>query len=77
MAAARSDDKAAKLLKCDGCKSVLYYSEACQRAHWPEHKRVCRRLQRKNAANAVPTATIAREEGEVNPPLTSPSAPTP
>lgn len=27
--------------KCSRCRSVYYCSEACQRAHWQQHKKVC------------------------------------
>jgi hypothetical protein len=30
-----------KLQSCSRCNRVFYCSKACQRAHWPDHKRVC------------------------------------
>lgn len=30
------------LKKCARCKHVMYCGEPCQRAHWLEHKKVCR-----------------------------------
>ena len=32
-----------KLKKCTGCYLVRYCSIKCQRGHWPQHKRVCRK----------------------------------
>ena len=33
-----------KLLKCSRCKVATYCSATCQRAHWAEHKKVCKKL---------------------------------
>jgi hypothetical protein len=30
-----------KLQLCGGCRAVHYCGAGCQRAHWPEHRRVC------------------------------------
>ncbi len=38
------------LLRCGGCGTVRYCSEACCKAHWREHKPACRRLQAEAAA---------------------------
>jgi len=32
-----------KLQHCSGCRSVYYCDAACQRAHWPSHKPVCKK----------------------------------
>jgi hypothetical protein len=34
-----------KLLECSGCRTVCYCGKACQKADWPVHKPVCKRLQ--------------------------------
>ena len=31
--------------RCAGCKVACYCSEACQKAHWKEHRGACKRLQ--------------------------------
>merc|ERR1712167_264861 len=36
---------ARKLLKCKGCKLVLYCSKACQKTHWKAHKTACKSMQ--------------------------------
>ncbi|KDQ13824.1 hypothetical protein BOTBODRAFT_361666 [Botryobasidium botryosum FD-172 SS1] len=33
------------LMQCSSCKKVAYCSKECQRAHWPAHKKNCKRLQ--------------------------------
>jgi hypothetical protein len=33
-----------KLLKCSGCRTTLYCSVECQRAHWKTHKPDCKRI---------------------------------
>ena len=41
------------LRKCGGCHTVRYCSQECCRAHWPEHRAECRRLQAEAAAKAL------------------------
>jgi hypothetical protein len=33
-----------KLLKCSGCRTTLYCSVECQKAHWKTHKPDCKRI---------------------------------
>ena len=33
-----------KILYCSGCDQVCYCSRACQKAHWKEHKEICREV---------------------------------
>lgn len=37
-------EKHGKLYHCIGCKLGLYCSHECQKAHWKEHKQVCKEL---------------------------------
>lgn len=39
-----------RLNRCAGCGSVRYCSVACQAAHWPEHRRQCRRVRAQRVA---------------------------
>ncbi|PRW39186.1 histone lysine methyltransferase Set6 [Chlorella sorokiniana] len=41
------------LRRCGGCGTVRYCGVACSKAHWPEHKAECRRLQAAAAAAAA------------------------
>ena len=34
-----------KLKKCSGCHTVRYCGADCQRAHWPDHRRTCRKQE--------------------------------
>mmetsp|Transcript_24202 Transcript_24202/g.78243 ORF Transcript_24202/g.78243 Transcript_24202/m.78243 type:complete len:231 (-) Transcript_24202:96-788(-) len=38
--------KAGKLLACGRCREVEYCSLACQKKDWPQHKRVCRKVDK-------------------------------
>lgn len=49
---------------CSRCASVSYCSVACQRAHWPTHKRVCRHLyDAKQASDVAWQAALSEAEG--------------
>jgi hypothetical protein len=37
-----------KHARCGKCKKVHYCSATCQKAHWPEHKLLCRRASSKH-----------------------------
>lgn len=36
----------AKLLTCSRCKSVFYCNSACQKSHWPAHKKDCKKIRK-------------------------------
>lgn len=40
---ANCDDLKEKMPRCGGCMAVRYCSIECQKAHWLEHKKVCRK----------------------------------
>ena len=44
---------------CSGCRTIVYCSTACQKAHWKNHKVLCKEIQRQRAttAKAVPTSS--------------------
>lgn len=46
--------RSGELLKCGKCRSVLYCSVACQRAHWKAHKGVCVPVHTEVAAAGAP-----------------------
>ena len=33
------------LMRCGGCNTFAYCSKQCQTAHWPNHKRDCKRIK--------------------------------
>lgn len=41
------DSEDVTLLKCKGCKTTVYCSRKCQKAHWSLHKPECKRLMTK------------------------------
>lgn len=42
---ASPDCREAGKLKCGGCSTISYCSQACQKKHWPTHKTVCKSLK--------------------------------
>ena len=44
---------AGALRMCAACHTVRYCSTACQRTHWPEHKRACKAAQAKKRGGAA------------------------
>lgn len=51
------------LNRCGGCGTVRYCGEACQAAHWPEHRRQCRRVRAERAAAEAAAAGSSSEAG--------------
>lgn len=41
----RGDKKHDTLLTCGGCRIVAYCNAECQRAHWKQHKKICKQKQ--------------------------------
>jgi hypothetical protein len=39
-----------ELLVCSGCSGIKYCSADCQRAHWKQHRKDCKRVQREQQA---------------------------
>ena len=35
-----------RMFKCSQCRSVLYCNKECQKAHWKDHKKVCKKKSR-------------------------------
>lgn len=56
-----------KLKRCGRCVVVAYCSAAHQQEHWPEHKKICRKLaaQSKEAKHS-PTAAAAQQQGQTS-----------
>ena len=48
---------------CSLCKEVAYCSQSCQRAHWKQHKKACKKIQqqRKQSEAATEHAGAAAE----------------
>ena len=38
-------DEGQRLFRCSGCYTARYCGKACQRADWPKHKKVCKKLK--------------------------------
>jgi hypothetical protein len=43
---------------CDRCKLVKYCTASCQRDHWPNHKKNCKKLSK----SSVPERLLAMDE---------------
>ena len=55
------------LFACGRCKSVYYCSEACNRATWSEHKKVCKRVGEEIPPYRWdPPSTVTRQVWTVN-----------
>ena len=52
MAGGDADEGASNLRPCIVCKSVLYCSRDCKKAHAKQHKKVCARLAQEYAKTA-------------------------
>lgn len=50
--------KGVNLKKCGYCKSVGYCSKECQKAHWPEHKKVCSNLGEQKVRSKMDGLTV-------------------
>lgn len=55
--------KAAQLL-CSRCKAVRYCSRECQKAHWKEHKKVCKAPSNGAQKSAEELAAIEKKKKE-------------
>lgn len=47
--------------RCSRCKSVVYCSSDCQKAHWKQHKGECKYLSKSSTSNK----TISELEEEI------------
>lgn len=54
------------LLRCSRCKIVYYCDQECQRANWPEHKKVCGKEAPATDANKENTKTKKEKEEGLN-----------
>ncbi|GAX78638.1 hypothetical protein CEUSTIGMA_g6076.t1 [Chlamydomonas eustigma] len=57
-----------KLKSCGGCLLVSYCCPACSRAHWPQHKLGCARLDKQKRKEVVvsPAATTVHDASNVS-----------
>ena len=51
--------EASVVKKCTGCGVAAYCSRGCQTEHWPEHKEVCKSLQKEQKEAAAAAAVAA------------------